>query len=63
MICQQIRKVAVRVVTARAGDTADSLARQMGTLSRGTELFYIINNLFPGDPIVAGEKYKVVALQ
>lgn len=59
----QIRKVAIRVVTARPGESADTLARQMGGLSRGTELFYIINDLFPGDPIVVGEKYKVVALQ
>jgi predicted Zn-dependent protease len=59
----QIRKVGVKVVTAKAGDSADSLAKQMAALSRGTELFYIINDLYPGDPIVAGQKYKVVALQ
>jgi predicted Zn-dependent protease len=59
----QVRKVAVRVVTAKAGDTADSLARQMGGLNRGSELFYIINDLYPGDAVVAGRKYKVVALQ
>ncbi len=59
----QVRKVAVRVVTAKSGDSADSLARQMAGLSRGTELFYIINDLFPGDAVVPGEKYKVVALQ
>ena len=58
-----IRKVAVKVVTARAGDTADSLARQMGSLTRGVDLFYIINNLYPGDPVVAGQQYKVVSLQ
>ena len=58
-----IRKVAVRIVTAKAGDTADSLARQMGALTRGSELFYIINDLYPGDPVVAGAKYKVVTLQ
>jgi predicted Zn-dependent protease len=58
-----IRTVAVRVVTARPGDTADSLARQMSGLSRGPELFYIINNLYPGDPVVPGQKYKLVALQ
>jgi predicted Zn-dependent protease len=58
-----IRKVAVRVVTAKAGDTADSLARQMAGLNRGAELFYIINDLFPGDPIQPGQKYKVVSLQ
>jgi len=59
----QIRKVAVRIVTAKPGDSADSLARQMAGLSRGSELFYIINNLFPGDPVEPGKKYKVVALQ
>jgi predicted Zn-dependent protease len=59
----QIRRVAVKVVTARASDTADSLARQMAGLSRGSELFYIINDLYPGDPVVSGAKYKVVALQ
>jgi predicted Zn-dependent protease len=59
----QIRKVGVKVITARAGDSADALARQMAGLSRGTELFYIINDLFPGDPVVAGQKYKVVSLQ
>ncbi len=59
----QVRKVAVRVVTAKAGDSADSLARQMGGLSRGTELFYIINDLYPGDAVVAGQKYKIVTLQ
>lgn len=58
-----VRKVAVRVVTAKAGDSADSLARQMAGLSRGSELFYIINDLYPGDAVVPGEKYKVVALQ
>lgn len=58
-----VRKVAIRIVTAKAGDTADGLARQMGSLSRGNELFYIINDLYPGDAIVPGQKYKVVSLQ
>jgi predicted Zn-dependent protease len=59
----QVRKVAVRIVTAKAGDSADSLARQMAGLNRGSELFYIINDLFPGDAVTPGEKYKIVALQ
>ena len=58
-----IRKVAVRVVTAKAGDTADRLAGQMSSISRGTELFYIINDLYPGDPVQVGAKYKIVTLQ
>jgi predicted Zn-dependent protease len=58
-----IRKVAIRIVTAKAGDSADSLARQMNALSRGSDLFYIINDLYPGDPIEVGEQYKIVTLQ
>jgi predicted Zn-dependent protease len=58
----QIRRVTLQVITARAGDTADSLARRMQNLTRGTGLFYILNNLFPGDPVVPGQKYKVVVL-
>ena len=58
-----IRKVAVRIVTAQAGDSADTLARQMGALERGSELFYIINGLYPGDPVQPGERYKIVTLQ
>jgi predicted Zn-dependent protease len=54
--------VSLDVITAKAGDTADSLARRMQNLTRGTGLFYILNNLFPGDPVVVGEKYKVVVL-
>ncbi len=59
----QVSKVSIKIVTAKPGDTADSLAQQMRGLNRGAELFYIINNLYPGDPIVPGEKYKLVALQ
>jgi predicted Zn-dependent protease len=59
---QQIRRVTLKVITAKAGDTADSLARKMQNLTRGTGLFYILNNLFPGDPVVVGERYKVVVL-
>jgi predicted Zn-dependent protease len=58
-----VRKVEIRVVTARAGDTADTLARQMAGLTRGTELFYVLNNLYPGDPVQPGGKYKVVVVQ
>jgi predicted Zn-dependent protease len=48
------------IVTARPGDTAASLARRMNDLPRGTDLFYVLNNLYPGDPITPGTRYKVV---
>ena len=57
-----IRKVAVKVITARAGDTADKLAQRMAALSRGIDLFYILNNLLPGDPVIVGQKYKIIVV-
>src|SRR5690606_10113245 len=58
----QIRKLSLRIVTAKAGDTADKLAGQMANIPGGRDLFYILNNLYPGDPVKAGEKYKLVGL-
>lgn len=59
----QIRPLSIRLVTARAGDSADSLARQMANIPGGRDLFYILNNLLPGDGVAAGQRYKVVALR
>ncbi|MDC9826508.1 M48 family metalloprotease [Devosia sp. ZB163] len=58
-----VKKLVVRTVTAGSVDTADSLARRMSGLSRGTDLFYILNNLYPGDTLVAGERYKIVTVE
>lgn len=58
----QIRKLSLRIVTAKAGDTVESLARQMANVPGSQDLFYILNNLYPGDPVAVGEKYKIVAL-
>jgi predicted Zn-dependent protease len=58
-----IKTLVVRTVTAGPVDTADSLARKMAGLTRGAELFYILNNLYPGDPVTPGARYKVVAVQ
>jgi predicted Zn-dependent protease len=57
-----IRKVAIKVITARPGDTAQSLAQRMAALSRGIDLFYVINNLLPGDPVSIGQKYKIITV-
>ena len=59
----QVRQLVVKTVTAGNVDTADSLARKMAGLTRGTDLFYILNNLYPGDPVAAGEKYKYVGVE
>ncbi|GHA26567.1 metalloprotease [Devosia pacifica] len=57
-----IKRVNITLVTASAGDTADSLARRMQGLNRGQELFYILNELYPGDPVTAGQQYKIVTV-
>lgn len=58
-----VRRLVIKTVVAGNMDTADSLARRMNTLTRGSELFYILNNLYPGDPVQSGEKYKIVVFQ
>lgn len=60
---RQVRSLAVRTVTAGPVDTADSLARKMAPVENATNLFYILNNLYPGDPVTPGAAYKVVAVQ
>lgn len=59
----QVKKLVVRTVTAGSVDTADSLARRMSGLTRGTDLFYILNNLYPGDTLTPGEKYKIITME
>ena len=59
---RQVHTLAVRTVTAGTVDSADSLARRMGGIADAKNLFYILNNLYPGDPVVAGQQYKVVVV-
>ncbi len=58
-----VKKLVIRTIAAGNVDTADSMARRMSGLGRGTDLFYILNNLYPGDTLVAGQKYKIVAVE
>jgi predicted Zn-dependent protease len=60
---KEVKTTAIRTVTAGPVDTADSLARRMAPVPNATNLFYILNNLYPGDPVTAGAAYKVVAIQ
>jgi predicted Zn-dependent protease len=58
----EIRKVVIDTVKARPGDTAASLAQRMAGLTRGVDLFYVLNDLLPDDPLVTGQTYKLVKL-
>jgi predicted Zn-dependent protease len=58
----QIQRITVKIITAQPGDTADTLANRMANLTDGVDLFYILNNLYPGDPVEAGTRYKIVVV-
>ncbi|MEO6014995.1 MAG: M48 family metalloprotease [Devosia sp.] len=58
---RQVRKLTIKTVVAGAVDSADSLARKMTGVNDAANLFYILNNLYPGDPVTPGASYKVVA--
>jgi len=60
---REVKTTAIRTVTAGPVDTADSLARRMAAVPNATNLFYILNNLYPGDPVTAGAAYKIVTVQ
>jgi predicted Zn-dependent protease len=60
---RQVRSLTIDTVTAGAVDSADSLARGMAGIPNATNLFYILNNLYPGDPVTPGAPYKVVAVK
>ncbi len=59
---KQVHTMTVKTVTAGPVDTADSMARKMAPVADATNLFYILNNLYPGDPLVAGQQYKVIGI-
>ena len=48
------------IVTASAGDTAESLAQRMKGQDRPLDLFLVLRGLDAGAPLKAGERYKVV---
>ncbi|WP_448203648.1 M48 family metalloprotease [Azospirillum sp. sgz302134] len=55
-----LRPLRVRVVTARPGDSAEGLIRQMPQMPYAEELFRIINDLPPGTPLQPGQKVKII---
>ena len=57
----RLKPLRIRIVTARPGDTADSLARQMRGVDRPRELFRVLNGIGPGAAIAPGTKVKIVS--
>jgi predicted Zn-dependent protease len=55
-----IRPRIIRVVTVRAGDTAQALATRMAYRNYQLDRFLAINNMAPGAALVPGQKVKLV---
>jgi predicted Zn-dependent protease len=51
----------IRIVTAGAADTPDTMAARMAFLPDALDQFLILNGLERGVPLVAGQRYKVVS--
>lgn len=56
-----IRPLRIRVVTASATDTPETLAAQMATSTMALERFRVINGLRPGQSLTAGGRYKLIS--
>ncbi len=52
---------AIRIVAAGSVDTTESMAARMAFLSQPLDQFLILNGLERGVPLVAGQRYKIVA--
>lgn len=55
-----LKPVRVKIVTARAGDTVQSLANKMAQPDFKLERFMTLNALVPGEGLKSGRSYKVV---
>jgi predicted Zn-dependent protease len=51
----------IKIVEAGPGDTAEALAARMAFLPQALDQFLILNGLERGAPLVAGQRYKIVA--
>lgn len=60
---RRIRHLKVRIVTAKGGDTIDTLAAQMSGVDKPTQLFLVLNSLYAGDPVIPGTEYKIVVVE
>lgn len=55
-----IRPLRIRVVTASATDTPETLAAKMAISTMPLERFRVLNGLRPDQPLIAGERYKLI---
>ncbi len=51
----------IKIVEAGSGDTSETMAARMSFLASSLDQFLILNGLERGAPLVAGQRYKIVA--
>ena len=57
---KQAKPLRLKIVTVKAGDTIEGLARRMAMIDRQVERFRVLNGLEPGDRLKVGEPVKIV---
>jgi predicted Zn-dependent protease len=57
---ESAKPLRLRIVTVRAGDTVERLARRMAVADRHAERFRVLNGLGPNDKLNPGEMVKLV---
>jgi len=55
-----VRPYRIAIITAKPGDTSETLATRMAVEEHKLDYFLLINGLAPGDPIQTGEHYEIV---
>jgi predicted Zn-dependent protease len=50
----------IKIVTARSGDTVQTLASRFAVQDNALARFQVLNGLRPGENIVPGQRYKIV---
>ena len=55
-----LKPLTIRIVTAQAGDTPESIAARMSGVDRPRQLFMVLNELKPGQAIAPGTRMKIV---
>jgi predicted Zn-dependent protease len=57
---RQAKPLRIKLVTVKAGDTIEGLARRMALIDRQAERFRVLNGLEPGERLKVGTQVKIV---
>jgi predicted Zn-dependent protease len=57
----EARELHLQIVTAQAGDTAETMAQRMPFEDRALDQFLVLNGFEHAEPLTAGQQYKIVA--